>query len=82
MSTTGKIDVTDVPLDTLVRAAYALSSPQGLGFIHAKKGGLDDDTLAAILKRGEGDNWCAVFMDYVHGRSVKFNVHRVDPTPV
>jgi hypothetical protein len=78
MTTEGKIDVTDVPLDKLVRTAYALSRPQGLGFIHAKDGGLDDETLQAILKRGEGDQWCAVSMDYVHGRAVKFNVRRID----
>ena len=78
MSTAGKIDVTDIPIDKLVRAAYALSRPQGLGFIHARDDGLDDETLRSILKSGEGDGWCAASTDYVHGRAVKFNVRRID----
>lgn len=78
MSTEGKIDVTDIPLAKLVRTAYVLSRPQGLGFIHARDGGLDDDTLHDILKRGEGDSWCAASMDYVHGRAVKLDVRRID----
>ena len=77
-NTAGLIDVTGVPLEKLMRTAYAMSSPQGLGFIHATEGGLDDETLAEILERGKTDTMYAISTDYVRGRSLKFRVRRID----
>ena len=42
MSEVGMIEVTGVDLRDMLRAAYRLSSPQGLGFLHA------DETDAAL----------------------------------
>lgn len=74
----GKINVTGCSLETLVRQAYNLSGPQGLGFLHYKDGSLADETVASIIERGKGDKTCAVGMDYVNGRSCKFYVYRGD----
>lgn len=72
----GMIEVTGVPLEALVRAAYNPSRPQGLGHFHFQPGDLSDADVAAIVKRGEGDRMLAISMDYVNGRSCKFTVSR------
>jgi len=67
----------ELPADKLpdaIRAAYALSEPRGLGFLHAQSGPLDDETVNEILDRGNG--WAAASMDYVRGRCCKFTVYR------
>ena len=72
----GVIEVTGVPLADLVRAAYYPSRPLGLGGLHYQPGDLSDDEVAAIIERGKGDRQCAVYMDYIKGRSCKFSVMR------
>lgn len=72
----GMIEVTGVPLKALVKAAYALSAPQGLGVLHAKQGELSDEDAEAIIGREQAGGYMAAYMDYVHGRSCKFSVRR------
>lgn len=74
----GYIDVTDVPLAALIRAAYSPSRQQGLGLfdLSGASGGLTDDEVAALISRSIDDPMMAVSMDYVNGRSVKFHVKR------
>ena len=64
----------ETKLDGVIRAAYDLSAPQGLGFLHARTGGLDDESVEKIKGSGYGQTVAA--MDYVHGRSVKLAVRR------
>ena len=61
-------------LDDVIRAAYDLSAPQGLGFLHAKAGELDEATMERI--KGSGYGGCVASMDYVHGRAVKLAIFR------
>lgn len=70
----GMIEVTGIPLEALVRAAYNPSRPQGLGHVHFQPGDLSDEDVAAIVERGKTDRLLAVSMDYVKGRSCKFTV--------
>lgn len=72
----GRIEVTGVPLESLVRAAYNPSRPQGLGVFAFQPGDLSDELVATIIERGSGDRMMAISMDYVQGRSCKFNVQR------
>lgn len=72
----GRIEVTGVSLENLVRAAYNPSEPRGLGHLHFKPGDLSDEDVAAIIDRGKNSRLHAVRMDYVNGRAVKFNVRR------
>ena len=67
----GKID-----LVKLAQAAYALSVPQGLGFLHVKDGPLSEADAKRHMKEGEP----ALSMDYVYGRACKFNVWRDSET--
>lgn len=60
-------------LDAVIRAAYELSSPQGLGFLHYTPEPMDDATLADIKSRPGYS--CRASMDYVNGRSVKLGIH-------
>lgn len=78
MSRPGMIEVTGVPLEKLVRAAYEPSRQQGLGIfdMSGQHGGLPDDQVAEIVERGKDDRMLAVSMDYVNGRSCKFSVRR------
>jgi len=69
------IDVTRHNMRNLVRSAYDLSRPQGLGFLHYKQGSLSDVEIDEIL--GESDERYAVRMDYVNGRSCKLTVRRI-----
>lgn len=66
------IDVTDIDLKALVKSVYAYSRPQGLGFLHAESGPLDDDAVESILTCG-CDRY-PVDMVYVKGRAVKLTV--------
>lgn len=70
MNTELMIDVTEASLESLVRAAYDSSSPRGLGALHYQAGGLSDEQVAEIVGRGNG----RIRMDYVNGRSCKFDV--------
>lgn len=78
MDTENMIEVTDAPLIELVKAAYDLSVPQGLGFLHAESGSLsDEDAEALITEEGR----IAVRMDYVKGRACKMTVFRESASP-
>lgn len=77
MTKPGYIDVTDADLRLLVRTAYDLSSPQGLGFLHFKPEPLTDKEVDHIITRNIS-GWCVVSMDYVNGRACKFGVFKMD----
>jgi len=65
----------DIDLSAVVRAAYELSVPQGLGFLHFQPGNLTDEQVASIVNRKSyGD--IVLYMDYVLGRAVKLTVFR------
>lgn len=72
----GYIDVTAIEPETLIRNAYELSKPQGLGFLHAKDGPLSDDEISAIMERYAGRK--VIHTDYVNGRAMKFSIN-TDP---
>lgn len=63
----------------LIRKAYELSAPRGLGHIHYRKGGLGesevDEIIAAAGKTGFNRY---ADMDYVNGRSVKMPIYFAD----
>lgn len=74
----GYIEVTEIDPRLLVQVAFSGSRPQGLGFIHHRPGGLDEETLNEIIERSkEARVPGEIDLDYVHGRSMKFHV-RVD----
>lgn len=72
------LDITGVDLGELVRGAYDLSIPAGLGDLHYTPGGLSDDEVEVILGNclGVGYNHLAVALDYVKGRGCKMNVFK------
>jgi hypothetical protein len=70
----GYIDITDVDLRTLVKIAYSMSQPHGLGAIHYKPGELADEQLDKIMEQAAQCNG-ALRIDYLKGRSMKFNVY-------
>jgi len=68
----------EIPADKLrdaIKIAFELSSPQGLGFLHHRPGGLEEEVVDEIVNR-EGTGHIAASIDYVHGRSCKFTVFR------
>lgn len=67
----GFIEITGCDLVALVKKAYALSVPQGMGFLHFKEGNMSDEDAKKIIESPLG-----VDMDYVHGRAVKFWVKK------
>lgn len=73
----GYIEVTEIDPRLLVQVAFSGSRPQGLGFLHHRPGGLDEETLNGIMARSEKQNG-EIDLDYLHGRSMKFRV-KVDP---
>lgn len=64
-----KYIVTKEQLPALVREAYALSVPQGMGFLHARPGGLDEETVTRAM--AYVDEFNALDLDYLHGRAIK-----------
>lgn len=72
----------EIPADKLreaIKAAYDLSQPIGLGFLHAKGGELDEESVDEIISRERG--WIVASMDYVHGRQCKFHVYSDEGNP-
>ena len=68
----GTIEVTGVDLIELVKHAYDLSRPQGLGLIHYRAAHrLSDEEATCFIDPERG-----VTMDYVYGRAVKLLVRR------
>jgi hypothetical protein len=72
------INVTHCDLKKIIQEAYALSVPQGMGFMHFKPGPLSDEEVAGILSRYESHERIAVDMDYIKGRAVKMIVFKKD----
>jgi hypothetical protein len=71
----------EIPADKLreaIAAAYELSRPAGMGFLHFKPGPLPDADIDSIVAHGENrpKDGFIVCMDYVHGRGCKFEVYR------
>lgn len=70
------IDLTGVDLVDLVKAAYDLSVPQGMGVIHFTPEALTDEEASVLLSRESGSRSVALSLDYVKGRAVKLTVWR------
>lgn len=69
----------EIPANKLreaIKLAYDYSSPQGLGFLHARYGRLDEQTVDEIINCEDPNGRIAASMDYVHGRACKFTVIR------
>jgi hypothetical protein len=75
------IDVTGVDLVKLAQKAYELSVPQGLGFLHARPGGLSESVAKALVEECKDDKYCALNMDYVSGRACKLVVRKDKENP-
>ena len=71
-------DVTNVDLNLLVRTAYNLSVPQGLGFLHSTPANMTKEAADEVLEKFEESDGLAVAMDYVKGRAVKLSVYSED----
>ena len=67
----GCVEITGIDLGLLIREAYALSRPQGMGLLHYSEGPLPDREVEEILGTIDGSG---LHMDYVLGRSIKMNV--------
>lgn len=63
------VDLTGADLRKLVKKAYELSKPYGMGHAHYKSGELDEESVDSILSKAT--RVCLFNMDYVHGRAVK-----------
>lgn len=75
---TTRVTITRDNLPKVIAKAYDLSQPQGMGFLHAKPGGIPEDVLQQILVRSDaGDDHYrkAIRLDYVQGRAVKLGIH-------
>lgn len=79
-----KIRIADDRLGLVIATAYALSQPQGMGFLHAKDGPMPQADIDALIQRSraaiadnpEGSYRHTIHMDYVYGRAVKFSIER------
>ena len=65
------IDVTGVNLVELVKKAYELSRPQGLGMIRYDSTPMTDEEAQELINNNTKGE---VHLDYVKGRSLKFHV--------
>lgn len=64
-------------LPSVIRKAYELSQPQGLGFLHFQPGSIPEGVLNQIVEQSNkrlGIDVHGVYMDYVLGRSVKLGI--------
>lgn len=75
------IEITGVDLKEFAKKVYALSLPQGLGFLHYQSGGLSDKEAEQIITGGNSlfnrpNDRIALDMDYVSGRACKMVVFK------
>lgn len=73
MNTENMIDITGADLVDVVKAAYDLSSPQGLGHMHFKSGSLTDEQAKSLINE---DCRTPITLDYVAGRACKLTVFK------
>lgn len=73
-----KIDITGSDLVAVVKAAYELSRPQGMGLMHFTPGPLSDEQAQQIVDQQSKTGRIALSLDYVNGRAVKLTVFRED----
>lgn len=69
-------DITLANLAEVAKAAYDLSEPKGMGFLHFTPGALPDEHAEGLVKVCEGDPHIALHIDYLHGRCCKLVVFR------
>lgn len=69
-----RVDVTDCDLREIVKAAYDMSSPQGMGHLHFDPAPLTEEEVDSVMKNFPVGG-VLVSLDYVKGRSCKFHVH-------
>jgi hypothetical protein len=72
------IEVKELDLVKFTCDAYSLSTPQGLGVLHAKEGALSLEEAQSFVKAYEGDKRIALSLDYIHGRSCKMTVWHLE----
>lgn len=72
-----KIDLTGINLVRLLRVAYDLSIPLGMGNIHFRPGPLPIDEAHEVVRR-QSDLLpdMVLTVDYLHGRSIKLHVRK------
>ena len=70
------VDLTNANLVELVKGAYSLSVPLGMGFLHYRPGGLTEEEAQSLVNPDPNARY-AVAMDYVRGRAVKMSVWNV-----
>lgn len=68
-----EIVVTEANLIELIKKAYELSVPLGMGFFHFTEGSLTDEEAKAMIV---DDSFCPISLDYIRGRSCKMNVYK------
>ena len=64
------VEITGYDLRSMAKAAYEMSSPKGLGFLHYRQGPADEDLVNSMVSSLEDYG----SLDYVEGRCVKFNI--------
>lgn len=75
MNTENMIEITGVNLADVAKAAYDLSSPIGMGFIHYEEGTLTDEEANSLVT---DDPRTPLSLDYVKGRACKMTVFKDD----
>jgi len=74
------IDVSAADIKLLIKKAYELSLPLGLGMLHFRSGELDEETVELLVSRPRGPvrGVSRIHMDHIHGRAVKMTIYIKD----
>ena len=67
------IDITGVPKQYIIEAAYRESRPMGMGYLHFQEGEISKGHLEMILEMEDRNG---IHMDYVSGRAVKLTIYK------
>lgn len=75
-----KYSVPQDKLTTVLAAAFDLSSPQGMGFLHYQPGNAKPELFQEVVDEAVAADpakpfFKSISLDYVQGRACKFNVH-------
>ena len=66
----GQFDITDIDPLLIIRTAFDMSVPQGMGILQHRSGGIGASEMARYIAR---DVWGSYHVDYMRGRSMKLH---------
>lgn len=71
-----RLRIPDDKLITVIKKAYDLSEPKGMGHLHYTPGPMTDDEARSVISKFQDRT--GIHLDYLQGRAVKLSIWKDD----